>query len=97
VSLRLSVHPIASTSVRYVLNLQFIACTKNCRENLITIYYRGRQKYYFLEFEKLLLVLNIFNIKYFFNFSLHLQSVSVYSANIVKSSTKACRRVLTSK
>jgi hypothetical protein len=33
---------------------------------------------------------------YFFNFPLYLQSVPVHSANVVKSCTKACRRVLTS-
>jgi hypothetical protein len=33
---------------------------------------------------------------FFFNFSLHLQSVPEHSANVVKSCTKACRRVLTS-
>jgi hypothetical protein len=33
---------------------------------------------------------------FFFNFPLYLQSVPIYSANVVKSYTKACRRVLTS-
>jgi hypothetical protein len=33
---------------------------------------------------------------YFFNFPLYLQSVPVHSANVVKSCTKACRRVLIS-
>jgi hypothetical protein len=32
----------------------------------------------------------------FFNFPLYLQSVPIYSANVVKSCTKACIRVLTS-
>jgi hypothetical protein len=32
----------------------------------------------------------------FFNFPLYLQSVPIHSANVVKSYTKACRRVLTS-
>jgi hypothetical protein len=31
---------------------------------------------------------------YFFNFPLYLQSVPIHSANVVKSCTKACRRVI---
>jgi hypothetical protein len=33
---------------------------------------------------------------FFFNFPLYLQPVSIHSANVVKSCTKACRIVLTS-
>jgi hypothetical protein len=33
--------------------------------------------------------------RFFFNFPLYLQSVPVHSANVVKSCTEACRRVLT--
>jgi hypothetical protein len=33
---------------------------------------------------------------FFFNFPLYLQFVPLHSANVVKSCTKACRRVLTS-
>jgi hypothetical protein len=33
---------------------------------------------------------------FFFNFPLYLQSVQIHSANVVKSCTKACRRVLAS-
>jgi hypothetical protein len=32
---------------------------------------------------------------FFFNFPLYLQSVPIHSANVVKSCTKACKRVLT--
>jgi hypothetical protein len=33
---------------------------------------------------------------FFFNFPLYLQSVPIHSANVVKSCTKACRKVFTS-
>jgi hypothetical protein len=44
---------------------------------------------------KFLSILDLIHF-HFFNFLLYLQSVPIHSANLVKSRTKSCRRVLTS-